>query len=409
MKNYILIYALLAFELLNAQTKDTINVAVFLYDGVELLDFSGPAEVFAASSYYTNSYHFNVYTVAKEPQLTSQGFLTITPNYNFNNSPKTDVLILPGGNANDAINDSLTKKWIVKEIKNSTDVLTVCSGIFFLKDPGFLEDIKLTSHHKIIPFLKQTFDPEDVVENVKYVDSGQIVTSAGVSSGIEGAFLTLSKIAGYEVANRTARYMEYPYWHISNGKMTYSITSLASKFLANQNDKPKFGVLDVAGHIALREKNLEEAIKYFQKNKSLYPSSALSYFSLASAFKRINKWVPPVYEDFINVLRNQGAKEAFKIFQKTKSVYPNWVLFTLKDITVRIDNLINQKNYSEAELVSKMAMDTYPENSISYVQKIKILIELEKKIKAQKTLTLGLNKFPDNKELLTLQQKLNSK
>ncbi|WP_422858610.1 DJ-1/PfpI family protein [Flagellimonas sp. S174] len=360
-KSIVFLFGLLVINV-SAQTKDTINIAVFLYDGVELLDFAGPAEVFAAASYYTNNYHFNVYTVAKETKLKSQGFLDITPNYSFETAPKTDVLILPGGNAHDALNDTLTQKWIGKEIERSPDVLTVCSGIFFLEESGRLNGIKVTSHHKILPFLKQILKPENVVEEVKYVDSGKIVTSAGVSSGIEGAFLTLSKIAGYEVANRTARYMEYPQWDISNGKITYDLGEKASDYLMANSDKPQFGVLDLAGHLALREGRPEEAMKYFKRNLSFYPKSPLSYYGLASSFEKMGKWAPPVYEDFLNVLRNEGAQAANKIYQETKSKHPSWVLFTLKDITVRIENLIAQQNYEEADIVGQMALETYPNN-----------------------------------------------
>ncbi|MEM1257567.1 MAG: DJ-1/PfpI family protein [Bacteroidota bacterium] len=360
-KSIVFLFGLLVFSV-SAQKKDTINVAVFLYDGVELLDFAGPAEVFAAASYYTNNYHFNVYTVAKESKLKSQGFLDITPNYSLANAPKTDILVLPGGNAQDALNDTLTQKWIGKEIERSPDVLTVCSGIFFLQESGRLEGIEVTSHHKILPFLREILKPENVVHEVKYVDTGKIVTSAGVSSGIEGAFLTVSKIAGYEVANRTARYMEYPQWDISNGKITYDLGDKASEYLTTTNDKPQFGVLDLAGHLALREGRPEEAMKYFKRNLSFYPKSPLSYYGLASSLEKMNKWAPPVYEDFLNVLRNEGAEAGYKIYQETKSKYPSWVLFTLKDITVRIENLMGQQNYEEASMVGQMALEIYPNN-----------------------------------------------
>ncbi|MEM7486117.1 MAG: DJ-1/PfpI family protein [Bacteroidota bacterium] len=405
-KSMVFLFGLLVFSV-SAQTKDTINIAVFLYDGVELLDFAGPAEVFAAASYYTNNYHFNVYTVAKESKLKSQGFLDITPNYSLANAPKTDILVLPGGNAQDALNDTLTQKWIDKEIGNSSDVLTVCSGIFFLQESGRLEGIEVTSHHKILPFLREILKPENVVHEVKYVDTGKIVTSAGVSSGIEGAFLTVSKIAGYEVANRTARYMEYPQWDISNGKITYDLGDKASEYLTTTNDdKPQFGVLDLAGHLALREGRPEEAMKYFERNLSFYPKSPLSYYGLASSLEKMNKWAPPVYEDFLNVLRNEGAQAGYKIYQETKSKYPSWVLFTLKDITVRIENLMGQQNYEEANLVGQMAMETYPDNMALYIQRINVYEKLKDTGKAKIMLHEALKKFPPSEELIQLKQRL---
>ncbi len=408
-KRLVLCIGLLFSVLSSSQIKDTINVAVFLYDGVELLDFAGPAEVFAAASYYTNNYHFNVYTVAKDAKLESQGFLDITPDHSLGNAPKTDILILPGGNAHDALNDPLIQNWIGKEITGASDVLTVCSGIFFLEESGKLDGIKVTSHHKILPFLKEKLNPENVIDEVKYVDTGKIVTSAGVSSGIEGAFLTLSKIAGYEVANRTARYMEYPQWDISNGKITYDLSESASKYVKDLTRRPQFGVLDLAGHLALRDGKIQEALQYFETNVDFYPQSPLAYYGLAAALEKTGVGPPPVYEDFLNVLRNEGGQKGYEIYRDTESKYPGWVLFTLKDIKVRIDNLMGQQDYEEANIVSQMAMETYPSNIALYTQRIKIHKKLHDVRRAEATLSEALVKFPNNKELLQLKQTLQSK
>ena len=86
----------------------TINVAVVIYPGVELLDFAGPGEVFAVAGNYgrwQGQRAFNVYTVAADADpIESQGFVTVTPEYTIANAPKPDVLVLPGGPARQLTN-----------------------------------------------------------------------------------------------------------------------------------------------------------------------------------------------------------------------------------------------------------------------------------------------------------------
>ncbi|MEM7484605.1 MAG: DJ-1/PfpI family protein [Bacteroidota bacterium] len=409
MKNSLLFFLLLVSSLVKAQIKDTLNIALFVYDGVELLDFTGPGEVFAASSYYTNLYHFNVYTVAKEEQLTSQDFLSITPNYNLDNAPKSDVLILPGGNAGSVFNDRTVQSWIKDEIENATNVLTVCSGVYFLEKPGKLEGIKVTSHHKIIPFLRETLDAENVIDDVKYVDSGKIVTSAGVSSGIEGALLMVSKIAGYEVANRTARYMEYPQWDISNGRITYDLIKNADALLEDKEEPFVFGTFDLAGYKALSENDKERAHNFFYQNSLYFPKSATAYYGLAKAMSSTIDWVPPTYEDYLDVLRNDGAEKGRKIYDKAKKIFPDWLLFTQKDIKVRGSNLLNEENIQAAELVFSMGVDSYPNDLELHIQLIEAQIRLKKSKKAKESISMALVHFPKNEQLLSLEQILNSK
>lgn len=406
---YLFFFFTFITNVLAAQKKDTLNVAVLMYDGVELLDFAGPAEVFAAASYYTDIYHFNVYTVARESKLKSQGFLEITSNFSFTDAPKSNILVLPGGNAGPAINDEKTQQWIGQEITDNTSILTVCSGIYFLDKPGKLNDIQVTSHHKILPFLKEQLNPENVIEDVKYVDSGNIVTSAGVSSGIEGALLMLSKIAGVEVANRTSRYMEYHQWDLGNGKITYDVYKEASNYIKSNTLKPDFGVLDIAGHIALRENRLSDALKFFQTNSRYHPNSSLSYYSLAQAKKKKGELVPPVYEDFLNVLRTEGAQKAKAIFEKTKQQHPEWVLFTLKDISVRGTNLFYNEQYKEAETVLKMGVEQYPDIKELYVQLIETQLKMEKPNEAKNMLERALLIFPKDKELFELKNNIGLK
>jgi transcriptional regulator GlxA family with amidase domain len=187
------------------------NVAIFLYEGVELLDFAGPGEVFAASK------NFNVYTVSVDGKpVVSQGFLHIQPDYSLDRAPNPDIIILPGGNTRPSVSNNEVIEWIRKN--SSTQLLmSVCTGAFLLAKAGLLEGKKATTWHGAIDRFRQFAPATEVMENTRFVDNGNIITTAGVSAGIDGALHVLEKIHGKEEALRVARYMEYDKWVPENG------------------------------------------------------------------------------------------------------------------------------------------------------------------------------------------------
>ena len=103
------------------------NVAIFIYDGVEILDFSGPGEVFAASKFDGGA--FKVYTVAvsKEP-IISQGFVKIIPEYSLDDCPKPDIIVLPGGQTGPSVDDPNVINWVKKVMPDLDAALSVCTG-----------------------------------------------------------------------------------------------------------------------------------------------------------------------------------------------------------------------------------------------------------------------------------------
>lgn len=183
------------------------NVAIFVHEGVELLDFAGPGEVFAATD---RRRAFNVYTVAasQEP-ITSQGFVTVTPQYTISTCPPPDILVLPGGQTNIPLGDQRVMEWIKRSSKEAEVVLSVCTGAFLLAEAGLLDGREATTHWGSIAALKQAAPRTVVHEGRRFVASGKIVTAAGVSAGIDGSLHVVEKLLGQEAARSTARYMEY--------------------------------------------------------------------------------------------------------------------------------------------------------------------------------------------------------
>lgn len=183
------------------------NVAIFVHDGVELLDFAGPAEVFAAAD---RGRAFNVYSVAaSEGDIVSQGFLTVKPRYTIANCPKPDIIVLPGGNTRVPLRDEKVIAWIQKSSTDAEIVLSVCTGAFLLAKTGLLDDKEATTHWSAIDALKREAPKTKVHADRRYVDNGKVVTCAGVSAGIDGSLYVVERLHGKQTAQDTARYMEY--------------------------------------------------------------------------------------------------------------------------------------------------------------------------------------------------------
>jgi len=178
------------------------NVAIVVYPGVELLDFAGPGEVFAAAD-------FNVFTVAatKDP-IVSQGFLRITPEHAIADAPKIDILVIPGGHAASLYDDPKMMAWLKTRVAATELTMSVCNGAVVLARAGLLDGLRATSHYGAIAALKK-FPRITVVPEERFVDNGHIVTTQGVSAGIDGALHVVERLLGANSAREVAHYMMY--------------------------------------------------------------------------------------------------------------------------------------------------------------------------------------------------------
>ena len=186
------------------------NVAVFVHEGVELLDFAGPGEVFAAARRPEGGRAFNVYTVAASAEpITSQGFVSVTPRYTFENAPRPDIVVLPGGNTGIPLQNPKVIEWVKRTSQDAEVMMSVCTGAFLLARAGLLDGQPATTHWGSIDALRQESPKTTVLENRRVIDNGKVLTTAGVSAGIDGALHVVDKLLGRDAAGKTARYMEY--------------------------------------------------------------------------------------------------------------------------------------------------------------------------------------------------------
>jgi transcriptional regulator GlxA family with amidase domain len=183
------------------------NVAIVIYNQMELLDFAGPAETFQAAG---GGERYQVYTVSdtRKP-IVSQGFVTITPQYTIADCPPPDLVVIPGGNATTARKNQKLMAWIKSVAPDVQCMFSVCTGAFVLADAGLLDGLEATSHHGAVANLRKKYPKVKVREDRRVVDNGKIVTAAGVSAGIDGALHVVARMCGQKVAKRTAEYMEY--------------------------------------------------------------------------------------------------------------------------------------------------------------------------------------------------------
>lgn len=187
-----------------------VQVAILLFDGVQIIDFAAPYEVFGQA-------RFGVYTVSADgkPVTTAMG-LRVTPDHAFADAPPADVLLVPGGDVDAAAQDAATLAFVRERAGGADHVLSVCTGAQILAATGLLDGKRATTFHLAFDGLAQAYPAVEVVRDARWVDSGRIVTSAGLSSGIDAALHIVASIRGEDAARSTALHLEYD-WKPSGG------------------------------------------------------------------------------------------------------------------------------------------------------------------------------------------------
>ncbi|MGO4604717.1 DJ-1/PfpI family protein [Variovorax sp. 2RAF20] len=200
----------------------SLRVLILAYDGVEALDFAGPFEVFTTASRVSQRMQsgtaapFEVASVAQASPVQARAGLRLLADQTLEGSPRADVLIVPGGVVDVPMASPDTLRWIAKSATGAQLVASVCTGAFLLAKSGVATHQAVTTHWEDIADLRAQFPRLDVREGVRWVDSGRIVSSAGISAGIDMSLHLVERLAGRELAERTARQMDYAWTHNSS-------------------------------------------------------------------------------------------------------------------------------------------------------------------------------------------------
>lgn len=187
------------------------RVSIFIFDEVEVLDFCGPFEVFSVTGRQRDDHPFEVRLVAETLQpVIARGGLSVNPHYGFASAPAADILLIPGGwGTRPLLHWPTVIEWIARQAEQASLVLSVCTGALLLGKAGLLDGLTVTTHWRALDLLQETAPGASVVEDRRFVDNGRVVTSAGISAGIDMSLHIVARLLGSAEAEETARYMQY--------------------------------------------------------------------------------------------------------------------------------------------------------------------------------------------------------
>lgn len=187
------------------------RIAIVLFDGVEVLDFAGPFEVLAGVTSEQGKPLFEVFTVAPQRSVICRGGLVVQADHTFADVPAMDMLVVPGGPGARGTTEELAP--LVQAVRalagECSYVASVCTGAFILAEAGLLDGRRCTTHHaRREDFARRYPQAELTAERV--VDDGDIITAAGVSSGVDLALHIVARFGSAAVADKERRRIEWP-------------------------------------------------------------------------------------------------------------------------------------------------------------------------------------------------------
>ncbi|MFN2405738.1 MAG: DJ-1/PfpI family protein [Pyrinomonadaceae bacterium] len=201
----------LANNKLTPPAKGKIPVAFAISEGVTVIDFAGPWEVFqdvhvtSRGKDMEEQMPFQLFTVSDKTELLiGSGGLKLVPDYTYETAPQPKVVVVPAQRGSEALH-----AWL-RKMSTSTDVImSVCTGAFQLGKAGLLAGKSATTHHQFLDRFAKTFPDVNVIRGLRFVEGEKISTAGGLSSGIDLALRVVDRYFGREVAQATATYMEY--------------------------------------------------------------------------------------------------------------------------------------------------------------------------------------------------------
>lgn len=194
------------------------TVGIVIYEQVEVLDFTGPFEVFSVTRADPEADRespppYSVRLVAQTPDpVTATGGMRVIPDFSFSDCPVLDVLVVPGGWGSRAqLGNPELLKFLIDRSSRIGTLASVCTGSLLLAKAGLLDGRHATTHWRALDLMEEMFPAVEVDRTRRLVEDGNVITSAGISAGIDMALYLVAKQQGEQIARATARQMEYPY------------------------------------------------------------------------------------------------------------------------------------------------------------------------------------------------------
>jgi transcriptional regulator GlxA family with amidase domain len=194
------------------------RVGIVVFEEIEVLDFCGPFEVFGATRLNEARRRqepspFEVLLVAENhAPIVTAGGMSVIPHHSFADCPRLDILVVPGGwGTRREINNPAMLAWLGLRAPEVETLTSVCTGAMLLGAAGLLDGRRATTHWRSLDWLRDSFPAVTVVHDEHVVEDGHVLTSAGISAGIDLALKVVARSCGETVARATARHMEYAY------------------------------------------------------------------------------------------------------------------------------------------------------------------------------------------------------
>jgi len=186
-----------------------LQIGIVIYDDAEVLDFAGPYEVFATAARLCDSPPWQVSLISEHRKVMARGGFPVQSHFTLADHPALDVLLVSGGVHTSAMENPVLLKALREAGVSARWVTSVCTGAFLLAEAGLLTNQRVTTHWEDIADLRQRFPALDVQENIRWVEDGNRLTSAGISAGIDMSLHLVEKLHSCELAQKTARQMDY--------------------------------------------------------------------------------------------------------------------------------------------------------------------------------------------------------
>ena len=194
------------------------RVGIVLFEDVEVLDFCGPFEVFTATRLNEGKRRdepspFEVLLVAEHPDpVIATGNMKVIPHVTFKDCPCLDILVVPGGwGTRKELNNLVMLDWLRTRAVEVKTLTSVCTGSMLLGFAGLLDGLHATTHWRSLDWMRESFPAVTVEYGKHVVEDGRVLTSAGISAGIDMALRVVARYFGEDIARAAAKYMEYPY------------------------------------------------------------------------------------------------------------------------------------------------------------------------------------------------------
>jgi len=194
------------------------RVGILVFPEVEVLDFCGPFEVFSVTRLdearrREEPSPFEVLLVAEAPgPVTAIGGLRVLPDCTLDACPRLDVLVVPGGwGTRREVSNARLLDWIRTRAAEVETLASVCTGAMLLGTAGLLDGRRATTHWRSLDWMRSALPAVTVEDQLHVVEDGTVLTSAGISAGIDLALKVVARYFGEAVARATARHMEYPF------------------------------------------------------------------------------------------------------------------------------------------------------------------------------------------------------